>query len=137
MAKLGYFLCIPFAFLLRWFYNLTGSYGWAIILFTLIVKLIMLPFQMKSKRNMVRMGRLSGRQQELQKQYANNQQKLNEEMAKLCFRAAGKPVIIIYEENDESVCTLLWDDGCHICLMNSQYKDLAKMELLMQGQITD
>lgn len=53
------------------------------------------------------------------------------------YEIAGKPVIIIYEENPESLCTLLWDDGCHVCLMNSQYKDLAKMELLMQGQITD
>lgn len=53
------------------------------------------------------------------------------------YEIAGKPVIIIYEENDESVCTLLWDDGCHVCLMNSQYKDLAKMELLIQGQFTN
>ncbi len=53
------------------------------------------------------------------------------------YEIAGKPVIIIYEENPESLCTMLWDDGCHVCLMNSQYKDLAKMELLMQGQITN
>ncbi len=53
------------------------------------------------------------------------------------YEIAGKPVIIIYEENAESVCTMLWDDGCHVCLMNSQYKDLAKMELLMQGHITN
>jgi YidC/Oxa1 family membrane protein insertase len=80
---MGYYICIPFAALLRLFYNLTGSYGVAIILFTLVIKLIMLPFQMKSKRSMVRMGRLSGKQAELQKQYANNQQKYQEELSKL------------------------------------------------------
>ena len=65
---MGKLVSIPFAALLRWLYAATGSYGLAIILFSLVVKLVMLPFQMKSKRSMVRMGRLSGRQAELQKQ---------------------------------------------------------------------
>ena len=47
-STLGYIICIPFAWLVRVFYNITGSYGTAIILFTLAVKLIMLPFQIKS-----------------------------------------------------------------------------------------
>ena len=82
-ATLGYYICIPFAALVKLFYNLTGSYGVAIILFTLAVKLIMLPFQVKSKKSMIRMNRMSGRMQELQKKYANNQAKLQEEMQKL------------------------------------------------------
>ena len=45
-SSIGYFICIPFAWLLRVLYNLTGSYGIAIILFTLVIKLIMLPFQL-------------------------------------------------------------------------------------------
>ena len=43
----------------------------------------MVPFQMKSKRSMVRMGKLSSKQAELQKQYAKNQQKYQEELTKL------------------------------------------------------
>ena len=39
-GTLGYYICIPFAALLRLFYNLTGSYGVAIILFTIVIKLI-------------------------------------------------------------------------------------------------
>ena len=35
-----------------WCYHLCGNYGWAILAFGLIVKLIMLPFQMKSKKSM-------------------------------------------------------------------------------------
>ena len=80
---MGKLITLPFAALLRWMYSITGSYGVAIILFSLILKLILLPFQMKSKRSMVRMGRLSGKQAELQKQYAKNQQKYQEELAKL------------------------------------------------------
>ena len=66
-STIGYYICIPFAWLVRLFYNLTGSYGMAIILFTLVLKLITLPFQMKSKKSMMRMSRISGRLQEIQK----------------------------------------------------------------------
>ena len=80
MSTIGYYICIPFAALMRLFYNLTGSYGVAIILFTLVIKLILLPFQMKSKKSMVRMSRMSGKIEEIRKKYANNQAKMNEEM---------------------------------------------------------
>lgn len=80
---MGKLITVPFAALLRWTYAITGSYGLSIILFALVIKLVLLPFQMKSKRSMVRMGRLTGKQQELQKKYANNQQKYNEELQKL------------------------------------------------------
>lgn len=79
-STIGYYICIPFAWLLRLFYNLSGSYGVAIIFFTLVIKLILLPFQMKSKKSMIRMSRMSGKIQEIQKKYANNQAKMNEEM---------------------------------------------------------
>ena len=79
-STIGYAICIPFAALLRLFYNLTGSYGVSLILFTLVIKLILLPFQMKSKKSMVRMSRMSGKMQEIQKKYANNQLKMQEDM---------------------------------------------------------
>ena len=50
-SSIGYVICIPFAWLVRVFYELTGSYGVAIILFTLVLKLILLPLQMKSKKS--------------------------------------------------------------------------------------
>ena len=91
-STLGYYICIPFAWLVRLFYNLTSSYGMAIILFTLVVKLILLPFQMKSKRSMIRMNRLSGKMQEIQKKYANNQAKMNEEIQKLYEEEGVSPM---------------------------------------------
>lgn len=91
-STIGYIICIPFAWLVRLFYNLTGSYGMAIILFTLLVKLIMLPFQMKSKKSMMRMSRMSGKLQEIQKKYANNQMKMNEEMQKLYAEEGVNPM---------------------------------------------
>ena len=91
-SSIGNLICIPFAWLVRVFYNMTQSYGIAIILFTVVIKLIMLPFQMKSKRSMMRMSRLSGRMQELQKKYANNQMKLQEEMQKLYAEEGVNPM---------------------------------------------
>ena len=65
-AQLGYYICMPFAWLTRIFYNLTGSYGIALILFTLLVKLVLLPFQLKSKKSMLRMNRMNGKIKEIQ-----------------------------------------------------------------------
>ena len=91
-SSIGYIICIPFAWLVRLFYTLTGSYGLAIILFTLVVKLIMLPFQVKSKKSMMRMNRMNGKIQEIQKKYANNQAKMGEEMQKLYAEEGISPM---------------------------------------------
>ena len=91
-SSIGYIICIPFAWLVRLFYTLTGSYGLAIILFTLVVKLIMLPFQVKSKKSMMRMNRMNGKIQEIQKNYANNQAKMGEEMQKLYAEEGVSPM---------------------------------------------
>ena len=92
MATIGYWICYPFAALVRLFYNVTGSYGVSLILFTLVIKLILLPFQMKSKKSMVRMNRMSGKMQEIQKKYANNQMKQQEELQKLYAEQGINPM---------------------------------------------
>ena len=88
----GKLVSMPFAVVLRWLYTVSGSYGLSIILFSLVVTLVMVPFQMKSKRSMVRMGKLTDKQAELQKQYAKNQQKYQEELAKLYQEAGVNPM---------------------------------------------
>ena len=78
----------PFAWLMIRLYELTGSYGWAIILFALVVNLILTPFMAKSKKSMMRSTRLQPKIQELQRRHEGNQQKLNAEMQKL-YREEG------------------------------------------------
>ena len=92
MSTIGYYICVPFAWLVRLFYEMTKSYGLALILFTLVIKLIMLPFQMKSKKSMMRMTRVSGQMQEIQKRYANNRVKMNEEMQRLYEEEGVNPM---------------------------------------------
>jgi YidC/Oxa1 family membrane protein insertase len=92
MVTIGYWICYPFSALVRLLYTVTGSYGVSLILFTLVIKLVLLPFQMKSKKSMVRMNRMSGRMQELKKRYANNQAKMNEEVQKLYAEEGVNPM---------------------------------------------
>ena len=82
----------PFGLLLLWLYNLVGNYGIAIFLFALIVKIIMLPFQMKTKKSMMRMAALNPQIQELQKRHEGNPKKLQEETAKLCKEEKVNPM---------------------------------------------
>ena len=91
-STLGYYICIPFAWILRLFYNLTSSYGIALILFTLIVKLVLLPFQLKSKKSMIRMNQFQPKMREIQEKYANNQQKMNEELQLLYAQEGINPM---------------------------------------------
>ena len=92
MSTIGYYICVPFAWVLRTFYELTGSYGWALVLFTLVVKLITLPFQMKSKKSMMRMNLFQPKIKEIQTKYANNPQKMNDEIQMLYAKEGVNPM---------------------------------------------
>lgn len=78
-------LCItrPLGFLISIIYDLVQNYGLAIILFTIVVKLILMPLQVKSQRAMKRQQKVQPIIAELQKKYANDQQKLQQEMMKV------------------------------------------------------
>ena len=91
-ATLGYYICIPFAWLLRVLYELTMSYGWALVLFTVVIKLVLLPFQIKSKKSMMRMSRFQPMIKEIQTRYKNNQVKMNEEMQRLYAEEGINPM---------------------------------------------
>ncbi|WKY44513.1 YidC/Oxa1 family membrane protein insertase [Eubacteriaceae bacterium ES2] len=77
------FLYQIFGFLLLQLYNLIGNYGVSIIVFTIIVKLILLPLNIKQTKSMKDMQRLQPELQKLNKKYKNNKEKLNEETLKL------------------------------------------------------
>ena len=77
---------------LLWFlYTVFKNYGIAIILFTIIVKALMFPFSIKSQKSMAAQSRLASKQQELQKKYAKDQMKYNEELQKLYEKEGVNP----------------------------------------------
>ena len=75
---LGDLIKIPFGYLLDWLYQFTTNYGAALILFAILIKLILLPTSIKSKKSSMKMSRLTPQVQAIQKRYADDQQKQNE-----------------------------------------------------------
>lgn len=86
--KLADIIQVPFGWLLDILYRFTTSYGWALILFSILVKLILMPTTVKSKRSMMKMSRLTPRIQEIQKKYEDDQQKQNEAIQAL-YKSEG------------------------------------------------
>ena len=82
----------PFGLLMMWLYENFQNYGLSVIVFALIVKLILLPFQMRAKRSTMRMTRLQPRIKELEKKHAANKRKFNEEVQKLYREENVKPM---------------------------------------------
>lgn len=64
-------------------YLLVNNFGWAIVIFSVIVKAAMFPLTLKQQKNMAKAQLFAPRVREIQQKYRNNQQKMQEEMAKL------------------------------------------------------
>jgi YidC/Oxa1 family membrane protein insertase len=69
--------------ILSFFYQVIPSYGVAIILLTVLVRVVLLPLTLKQLRSMQAMQRVQPKVKELQRKYKGNRQKLNEELMKL------------------------------------------------------
>jgi YidC/Oxa1 family membrane protein insertase len=69
--------------LLTWLYGICGSYGWSIILLTLIVRGLLWPLTQKANRSMKRMQKLKPEIDKLNKQYADNPQMKNTKVMQL------------------------------------------------------
>ncbi|MBQ8170713.1 MAG: YidC/Oxa1 family membrane protein insertase [Oscillospiraceae bacterium] len=74
----------PLGYILYFIYEIgITNVGLAIILFTFIVKLAMLPLSIKQQKNTAKSAIFAPKVQEIQQKYRNNQQKQQEELAKL------------------------------------------------------
>ncbi len=78
----------PMGFIIELIYNFIPNYGVALILFTVLIKLLLLPLNLKSQKAMVKQQKLAPQLQELQKKYAHDKEKLNKEMMEL-YQANG------------------------------------------------
>ncbi len=83
----------PFAFILKSIYQLVNSYGLAIIIFTVLTKIILLPLTIKSKKGMQDIQRIQPQMQELEKKYKkSNPEKYQEEITKLYQKEGVSPM---------------------------------------------
>jgi YidC/Oxa1 family membrane protein insertase len=86
----------PLEFVMKWcmviFYKIIPNYGVAIILLTLLVKLLTFPLTKKASEGTVRMQALSPKIKEIQTKYKDNPNKMNVEMAELYKKEGYNPM---------------------------------------------
>lgn len=94
-----------FGYVLNWFYGFVGNYGLAIILFSVVLKLVMLPISIKQQKTMKKSAKIQEKMRVLQDKYKNNPEKLNQETLELyktekmspfsgCFSAIAQILIL-------------------------------------------
>lgn len=85
------YILLALGWIIKIIYNVVQNYGVAIILFTVVIKLLLLPLNIKSQRAMKKQQKIQPIIADLQKKYANDQAKLQQEMMK------------VYRENNVSM----------------------------------
>ncbi len=76
-------IAIPLGWILKIVYEIVGNYGIALLLFTFITKLILFPLAWKQKKSSIKMAAFQPMINEINKKYANNKQKQQEELIRL------------------------------------------------------
>jgi len=86
------FLSKPMFKLLQWFHNHIGNWGWAIVLFTLLVKLVLFPLSYKGMMSMQRLKDLAPQMKELKEKYGKDPQKMNAKMMEMYKKNGANPM---------------------------------------------
>jgi YidC/Oxa1 family membrane protein insertase len=90
----GFFsiIALPLFWILKFFYTLTGNYGWAIILLTIIVRTPFIPLINKSQKSMKKMQKIQPRMAEIREKYKKDPQRMQKEMMELYKTHKVNPV---------------------------------------------
>ncbi|KYJ87589.1 membrane protein insertase YidC [Sulfurovum riftiae] len=86
------FLSKPFFKVLLWIHGLIGNWGWAIILFTLLVKLVLFPLSYKGMMSMQKLKDLAPKMKELKAKYKDDPAKLNAQMMEMYKKNGANPM---------------------------------------------
>jgi YidC/Oxa1 family membrane protein insertase len=86
------FVAKPIGYLLALIYRLVGNYGISLIILTVIVKLVLYPLYAKQIKSTANMSDMSEKSKEIQRRYANDKEKMNEEMQKLYAESGFNPM---------------------------------------------
>lgn len=80
-----------FGYVLNFLYEIIGNYGLAIILFSILVKLIMLPISIKQQKTMKKSQKINDEMKQIQFKYKNDPEKMNQEVMSLYKRENMSP----------------------------------------------
>ena len=78
-----YILSGPLGYVMEWIYKLLPSYGWDIIIFTLLINIVKIPLQLSQQKSMAKMSAFQPMMMEIQNKYKDKPEKQQEEMLKL------------------------------------------------------
>ncbi len=78
-----YILSGPLGYVMEWIYKLLPSYGWDIIIFTLLINIVKIPLQLSQQKSMAKMSAFQPMMLEIQNKYKDKPEKQQEEMLKL------------------------------------------------------
>ena len=80
-----------FGYVLNFLYEFVGNYGWAIILFSVLVKILMLPISINQQKTMKKSQKINDEMKQIQFKYKNDPEKLNQEVMALYKREKLSP----------------------------------------------
>ena len=83
----------PLLRVMNWFYQFTRNYGLAIILLTVLIKILTYPLTYKSMKSMKEMAKLQPQIERLKAKYANDKETLNREMLSLMKSSNANPMM--------------------------------------------
>jgi YidC/Oxa1 family membrane protein insertase len=78
--------------ILEWINSIVANYGWSIIIFTMLIRVVLMPLEVKSRKGMLKMQKLQPQLTALQKKYANDKQKLSQKQSELYKKAHYSPL---------------------------------------------
>ena len=82
----------PFGYVMRFIYEGVGNYALSLFLFALLVKVLMMPMTIKQKRSMLEQQRIRPMIEKIQKTYARDQRRMQEELQNLYDREGVSPM---------------------------------------------
>lgn len=80
-----------FGYLLNWLYQIFNNYGVAIIVFSVLLRIILIPITIKQQKSMKKSAEMQEKMNEIQRKYRNNPEKLNQETIDLYKREKMSP----------------------------------------------
>ncbi|MDD3428894.1 MAG: YidC/Oxa1 family membrane protein insertase [Oscillospiraceae bacterium] len=83
MSSLFGFIAVPLGWLMKVIYDIVGNYGIALLLFTLVTKIILFPLSIKQQKSTAKMSAYQPMIQDIQKKWANDKNRQQEELMKL------------------------------------------------------
>ena len=104
-----------FGYVLNYIYGLVQNYGFAIIIFSVLLKIVLLPLSIKQQKTMKKTTEVQGKMEEIREKYKNDQVKMNQETLELYKKEKISPfggcltsilqiiLLLIYEQMDHLI----------------------------------